>query len=102
MTTKDFLDRYDNKQHLDEEQLRALWWNELLDIDAPVVGKEEYGTPGRWNIPVSKVIKVEDRYFIIYRYQAATEYQEDEYDWQPDEVYPVEKTIVVWEGEPQK
>ena len=44
--------------------------------------------------------KVEDRYFMIYQYRANTEYQDTEYDWQPDEVYPVERTIICWEGVP--
>jgi hypothetical protein len=37
---------------------------------------------------------------MIYQYRANTEYQETEYDWQPDEVYPVERTIICWEGAP--
>lgn len=98
MTTKEFLNRYDNKDYFSEEELRDLWWDDLLDEHAPVVRDEEYGSPSRWNIPVDKVIQVEDRYFIIYQYRAATEYQETQYDWQPDEVYPVEKTIIVYEG----
>lgn len=97
MTTKDFLDIYDSKSYFVEEQLEALWWDELLDIDTPVIGEEEYGEPGRWDTCVSKVIKVENRYFQIYRLQGNTEYQETTYPYQPDEVKPVEKTITVWE-----
>ena len=101
MTNKEFLRRYDKKKLLTEDELKQLWWNELLDEIPEVVRDEKYSIPGRWNIPVDKVIKIEDRYFMIYRYQAATEYQEDEYDWQPDEVYPVERTVICWEGVPQ-
>ena len=100
MTTKEFLKRYDKKKYFSEEELRDLWWGDLIDEYIPVVGKEEYAEPDRWNTSVSKVIQVEDRYFMIYQYRANTEYQETEYDWQPDEVYPVEKTIIVWEGIP--
>ena len=101
MTTKEFLDRYDNKKYFTESELEDLWWGDLLDVEIPVVGKEEYAEPDRWNTSVSKVIQIEDRYFMIYQYRANTEYQETYYDMQPDEVYPVEKTIIVWEGVPK-
>ena len=101
MTNKEFLKRYDKKKLLTENELKQLWQNELLDETPEIVRGEEYSIPGRWNIPIDKVIKVEDRYFMIYCYQAATEYQEDEYNWQPDEVYPVERTVICWEGFPQ-
>jgi hypothetical protein len=101
MTTKEFLDRYDSKDNFTETELEDLWWGDLLDEHAPEVAPEEYSDPDRWNIMVSKVIKVEDRYFMVYKYQGNTEYQETIYDMQPDEVYPVEKTIIVWEGVPQ-
>lgn len=39
---------------------------------------------------------------MIYAYRGNTECQEDYYDMQPDEVYPIEKTIIVWEGVPKK
>ena len=96
MTIKEFLDRYDNKVHFTESELEKLWWGELLDVEIPVVGEEEYAEPDRWNTSVSKVIQVEDRYFMIYQYRANTEYQETEYDWQPDEVEPYEITITAW------
>ena len=53
------------------------------------------------SVAKSEVIQVEDRYFMVYRYKGNTEYQETIYDVQPDEVYPVEKTIIVWEGVPK-
>ena len=98
MTTKEFLDRYDNNDKFSETELEDLWWGDLLDKHAPEVAPEEYAEPDRWNTMVSKVIKVEDKYFMVYRYQGNTEYQETYYDVQPDEVRPVEKTIIVWEG----
>ena len=88
-----------------EDELYRLWTNDLFDEEdedkVKEVRGEEYGEPGRWNIPVDRVIKVDNRYFLIYCYQAATEMQESYYDMQPDEVYPVERTIICWEGEPQ-
>ena len=97
MTTKEFLKRYDNKIYFTEQELEDLWWDDLLETHAPVVQDEEYDQPDRWNILVTKVIQIDDRYFMIYKYQGNTEYQENYYDVQPDEVHPVEKTITVWE-----
>lgn len=105
MTTKEFLDKYDSKQGFTEDELYRLWINDLFDEEdedkVKEVRDEEYGEPDRWNIPVDRVIKVDDRYFLIYCYQAATEMQESYYDMQPDEVYPVERTIICWEGVPK-
>lgn len=103
MTPQEFLDRYDSKQDFTEDELYRLWINDLFDEEDEIieVRDEEYGKPDRWNIPVDRVIKVGNRYFLIYCYQAATEMQESYYDIQPDEVYPVEKTIIVWEGVPK-
>ena len=56
MTTKEFLDRYDNKKYFTENELEDLWWGDLLDIEIPVVGKEKYAEPDRWNTSVSKVL----------------------------------------------
>lgn len=103
MKIKDFLDRYDSvSEAFTERELEDLWWNDLLDVNVVEVGKEEWGEPDRWNTCVTKVIQVENRYFMIYRYAGNTEYQESYYDMQPDEVYPVEKTIIAWEGVPKK
>jgi hypothetical protein len=100
MTTKEFLDKYDSEQGFTEDELYRIWNNDTED-DFEEVRGEEYGEPGRWNIPVDRVIKVDNRYFLIYCYQAATEMQESYYDMQPDEVYPVERTIICWEGIPK-
>ena len=103
MTTKEFFDRYDNKDNFTEDELYRLWIGDLFEDYSPTqVGEEEYDEPHRWNIPISQVVKIEDRYFMIYCFQGLTECQESYYDQQPDEVYPVEKTITVicWEGVP--
>ena len=98
MTTKEFLDRYDSvSECFTERELEDLWWDDLLDKHPLEVSPEEYGPPDRWNTCVSRVIKIENRYFTIYRYAGNTECQESYYDMQPDEVYPVKKTIIVWE-----
>ena len=97
MTTKEFLDRYDSvSECFTEQELEDLWWNDLLDVNVVEVGKEEWGEPDRWNTCVSKVIQIENRYFMIYRYAGNTEYQETTYDQQPKEVEPYEVTITTW------
>ena len=102
MTTKEFLDRYDSvSEAFTERELEDLWWDDLLDIEVKMVRGVESGEPDRWNIWQDKVIQIENRYFMIYRMKGNTEYQETYYDVQPDEVYPVEKTVIVWEGVPQ-
>ena len=98
MTTKEFLDRYDSvSEYFTERELEDLWWDGLLDVNISVVEEEEWGEPDRWNTCVSKVIQIEDRYFMIYRYAGNTECQESYYDIQPEEVQPIEKTIIAWE-----
>ena len=97
MTTKEFLNRYDSASEcFTEQELEDLWWDDLLDINVVEVGKEEWEEPDRWNTCVSKVIQIENRYFMIYRYAGNTEYQESIYDQQPEEVEPYEVTITSW------
>ena len=102
MTIKEFLDRYDSvSECFTERELEDLWWDDLLDEYPVEVGAEEYGEPDRWNTWVSRVIQVENRYFMIYVWRGNTECQESYYDIQPEEVQPFEKTIIVWEGVPK-
>lgn len=102
MKTQEFLDRYDSKQGFTEDELYRLWINDLFDEEdedkVKEVRGEELGEPHRWNIPVDRVIKVEDRYFMIFCFQGLTECQDSYYDMQPEEVRPIERTIVCWEG----
>ena len=97
MTTKEFLDRYDSvSECFTERELEDLWWNDLLDVNVVEVGEEEWGEPDRWNTCVTRVIQIENRYFMIYRYAGNTECQESYYDIQPEEVEPYEVTITAW------
>ena len=91
MKTQEFLDRYDSvSEAFTERELYELWINDLFDFNDENVKEVEgevWGEPDRWNTCVTRVIQ--------------TECQEEYYDIQPDEVYPVEKTIIVWEGIPK-
>ena len=96
MDTKEFLNRFDNKDSFTSDELYRLWIGDV-DINYTLEEDEQWGEPDRWNTCVTKVIKIEDRYFMIYAWKGNTEMQEDYYDIQPDEVKPVEKTVIVWE-----
>ena len=96
MTTKEFLDKYDSGQQFTEEELYRLWIGDV-DIEAEDI-EEGVGEQYRWQHIEWRVIKIQDRYFEIARSAGNTEYQPNEYDCQPIEVRPVEKTIIVWEA----
>lgn len=98
MTTKEFLDKYDSvSEPFTDPELEALWWDDLFEDYVPKLVREvESGEPSRWQIPQDKVIQIEDRYFMVYRWKAATEYQDSSYDCQPEEVEPYEITITAW------
>lgn len=100
MTTTEFLNKYDTKYRFSEQELFELWIDELFDdiSDVAQVGEEEYGEPDRWNTCVTKVLRVEDRFFMIYCWRGNTEYQDSYYEIQPREVKPIQKIITVWEG----
>ena len=59
----DFNNQYKNPDI--EDELKQLWRNELLDEAPEIVKDEEYSIPGRWTIPVDKVIKVENRCLLL-------------------------------------
>lgn len=97
MKIQEFLERYDSNDEFSETELEDLWWDDLFEDYVPKLMREvESGEPGRWQIPQDKVIKIENRYFMIYRWKAATEYQDSTYDCQPEEVEPYELTITSW------
>ena len=101
MKTQEFLDRYDSvSEAFTEDELYRLWINDLFDEEDEdkviEVRGEEYDEPHRWNVPVDRVIKVKNRYFMIFCFQGLTECQESYYDMQPEEVEPYEITITSW------
>jgi hypothetical protein len=101
MKIQEFLDRYDSvSETFTEDELFRLWIDDLFDEEdedkIKEVRGEEYGEPHRWNVPVNKVIKIENRYFMIFCFQGLTECQESYYNIQPEEVEPYEITITSW------
>lgn len=95
MTTQEFLDKYDSKEYFTEDELENIWWGDGIEYTTIEEGS---GDQYRWTHIEYKIIKIGDRYFDIARNAANTEYQETEYDCQPQEVKPVEKVIIAWEA----
>lgn len=96
MTTQEFLNKYDSKELFTERELRCIWCGDT-NIEAEDID-EGIGERYRWVHVEWRVIKIQDRYFKIARMAANTEYQLDDYNRQPLEVKPVQKTIVTWEA----
>ena len=99
MTVKEFLKRYDNGEHFDENELKDLYWGE---IDAEYGDEiqecdEEADEKRRWSQFISKYYKINDRYFCFLADIGLTEYQDNDYEFQPVEVKPVEKIVVITE-----
>lgn len=95
MTTKEFLDRYDNKETFTESEMHRIWIGDT-EIEMTVI-EEGTGEQYRWNHIEWQVVKIGDRYFDLAIMAGNTEYQDNEYDIQPQEVKPVETVITKWE-----
>lgn len=80
----------DNGVSLDEKELRRLLEYEI---------ERSYGEDDRWSRGVTSIIKLCNRYFLLYWNKGLTELQEDWFNDQPYEVEKVqyEKTIIVKE-----
>lgn len=102
MTVKEFLEIYDNKEGFDEDELREIFNGNLKkeEGDSISVIEEDYGEPRRWSRYHYQYLKINDRYFYTVCDEGLTEYQDNYYDIQPQEVsLKVEtKTIVVTEN----
>jgi hypothetical protein len=101
MTVKEFLNRYDNKETFNEDELKDLFWGDVEASDGMEFEEieEEADEKRRWSQFVYKYIMIGGRYFCLTADIGLTEYQDNEYDYQPVEVKKTQKTIVVncWE-----
>ena len=103
MTVKEFLTRYDKKETFTEDELKDIYWGDLEweDDDEGVEEiDEEIEEKRRWSQFVYKYVKIGSRYFCLTADIGLTEYQDNSYDYQPEEVKPVEKVITVTEWVP--
>lgn len=99
MTVKEFIARYDNKEEFSEKELENLFWEDMeLEPDdncAWRVDEISY-EPDRWSYLREVFHKLNGRYFCFSAYLGNTEYQENEFSIQPQEVEPVEVTVTQW------
>ena len=95
MTTKEFLDKYDNNETFTEEEMFRIWIGDT-EIEMEVI-EEGIGEQYRWNHIEWQVVKINNRYFDLAIMAGNTEYQDNEYYIQPQEVKPVETVITKWE-----
>lgn len=102
MTVKEFLNRYDNKEAFNEDELRKIFNGDLDEEEGDSISiiEEHYQEPRRWSRFHYQYLKINDRYFFTVCDEGLTEYQDNYYDFQPEEVsLRVEtKTIVVTEN----
>ena len=97
MTVKEFLTRYDNKEIFTEDELRDIYWGDFEGEECSEEIDEEIDEKRRWSQFVYKYVMIGGRYFCLTADIGLTEYQDNEYDYQPEEVRPVEKVITVTE-----
>ena len=100
MTVKEFLTRYDNKETFTEDELRDIYWGDLEGDEGVEEIDEEIEEKRRWSQFVYKYVMIGGRYFCLTADIGLTEYQDNSYDYQPEEVKPVEKVITVTEWVP--
>lgn len=79
---RDILNKIDEGQSLTERELKTLIWEYEVERD-------EY-EQRRWTMGVCSIVCLNDRYFSICWEEGLTEMQEDEYEYQPEEVKPIE------------
>ena len=79
---------------LSHEEVSGLIWGEYEDI--PVQTAIE-GEDTRWQRYITVILKVDDRFFMIYYMKGLTEFQENDYEGQVAvEVVPVQVMVTDW------
>ena len=101
MTVQEFLDRYDNKEQFNEEECRDLFWGDLEDYEELKLIDEEHDENRRWSYMSYRYFQIHDRFFRFSADIGLTEYQENSYWAQPEEVTLTTETktitVNVWE-----
>lgn len=82
-----YLNKIDNQAELTEKELDDLVFGYSIE--------NSYGENARWTRPVESIVQLQDRYFLIKWEEGLTEYQENEFLSQPEEVerHTYEKVI---------
>ena len=81
MSQQEFLEKFDAGYRFSEFERRSLiWGSDLEQVE------EKEGDDHRWQREIRTILKAGDRNFAINWMRALTEFQENEYPWQPVEV----------------
>ena len=86
----ELLKKIRSNESFTEEEIVSLF-DRLQEVDEKRYDRD------RWWTPIETIFKVKDTYILLEWNEGLTEYQENEYDFNPYEVYYVERTIVVKE-----
>lgn len=86
----ELLKKIKKREDFTREELISLF-DRLKEVDEKRYDKH------RWYTPVETIFKVKDTYILLEWDEGLTEYQENEYGFNPYEVYYEEKTIVIKE-----
>ena len=102
LRVKEFLELYDHGHQFDEDDLKNIFnadFDEEEDDEVYVV-EEEAGDNRRWSRMEYHYISVNKRYFLTMADIGLTEYQDNEYLYQPEEMLleVVTKVITVTEN----
>lgn len=97
MTVKEFLNRYDNGDTFSEEEVKELFDLDLDDDETDDVAliEEEEGENRRWSCMHYRYIELNGRYFMVIGDMGLTEYQDNEYLYQPEEMSLKVETKVI-------
>lgn len=81
-----------NNEELNDDEVYYIIYEDVFEIM-----EVEYIEEHRWAVLKRVIFKVEDKYYSIYYYKAATEYQKNEYPIQEAiEVIPKEVIRIEW------
>ena len=97
LKVKEFLELYDHGHQFDEDDLRHIFNADFDEDDDDQVSivEEEVGDNRRWSRMEYHYIKINERYFLTMVDIGLTEYQDNEYLYQPEEMSLKVETKVI-------
>lgn len=97
MTVKEFLNLYDIGYQFDEDELKDIFNMDFdeNENDQVFLVEEETGDNRRWSRMEYRYIKINNRYFLAMADIGLTEYQDNEYLCQPEEMSLKVETKVI-------
>lgn len=88
LTVTEFLARYDVGETFTEEELKDIFWGNLKKNEDDCVKciEDDYGENRRWSRMYYRYWLIGNRYFFMQMDEGLTEYQDNWYGYQPQEV----------------